>query len=113
VGLQESAAAASQQVALLSRSWEYEYACPDPYLSFPPLLSQNSDLQATFRNILNPMNSTTFVLFNKYYSIVDQLGSKDSSNDFQLNCVLSYFLATFTTSCIGPKIDVMERVKKF
>jgi hypothetical protein len=42
-------------------------------------------------NILNPINSTTFVLFDKYYPIVDQLGSKDSSHDFQLNCVISYF----------------------
>ena len=44
-----------------------------------------------FANFFNPMNSTTFVLFDKYYSIVDQLGSKDSSHDFQLNCVISYF----------------------
>jgi hypothetical protein len=37
------------------------------------------------------MNSTIFVLFDKYYPIVDQLGSKDSSRDFQLNYVISYF----------------------
>jgi len=37
------------------------------------------------------MNSTTFVLFGKYCPIVDQLVSKDSSHDFQLNCVISYF----------------------
>jgi hypothetical protein len=37
------------------------------------------------------MNSTTFVLFGKYCLIVDQLDSKDSSLDFQLNCVISYF----------------------
>jgi hypothetical protein len=37
------------------------------------------------------MNSTTFVLFDKYCPIVDQLGSKDSSHDLQLNCVISYF----------------------
>ena len=43
---------------------------------------------ATF---FNPMNSTIFVLFGKYCPIVDQLGSKDSSRDFQLNCVISYF----------------------
>jgi hypothetical protein len=35
----------------------------------------------------NPMNSTIFVLFDKYW---DQLGLKDSSRDFQLNCVISY-----------------------
>jgi hypothetical protein len=40
---------------------------------------------------------------------MDQLGSKDSSHDFQLNYVISYFLPTFTTSCMDLKIDVMER----
>jgi hypothetical protein len=44
-----------------------------------------------FAKNLNLMNSTAFVLFGKYCSIVDQLGSKDSSRDFQLNCVISYF----------------------
>jgi hypothetical protein len=44
-----------------------------------------------FAKFLNPMNSTTFVLFDKYCPIVDQLGSKDLSRDFQLNCVISYF----------------------
>jgi hypothetical protein len=62
-------------------------------------------------NILNSMNSFTFVLFDKYCLIVDQLGSKDLSHDFQLNCVISYFLSTFTTS--GLKIDMTKRVKKF
>jgi hypothetical protein len=49
--------------------------------------------KASFRCWKNfsPMNSTTFVLFDKYCPIVDQLGSKDSSRDFQLNCVISYF----------------------
>jgi hypothetical protein len=37
------------------------------------------------------MNSITFVLFDKYCPIVDQLGSKDSSRDLQLNCVISYY----------------------
>jgi hypothetical protein len=36
-------------------------------------------------------NSINFVLFDKYCLIVDQLGSKNSSHDFQLNCVISYF----------------------
>ena len=44
-----------------------------------------------FANFFNVINSTTFVLFSKYCPIVDQLGSKDSSRDFQLNCVISYF----------------------
>ena len=39
----------------------------------------------------NLINSSTFVLFDKYCLIVDQLGSKDSSRDFQLNCAISYF----------------------
>jgi hypothetical protein len=37
------------------------------------------------------MNSITFVLFDKYCPIVNQLGSKDSSHDFQLKYVISYF----------------------
>jgi hypothetical protein len=36
----------------------------------------------------NPMNSIIFVLFDKYCPIVNQLGSKDSSRDLQLNCVI-------------------------
>jgi hypothetical protein len=66
---------------------------------------------ATFslQNFSKPMNSTTFVFFDKYCPIVDQLGSKDSSRDFQLNCVISYFLPTFNTPCKRLKIDVMER----
>jgi hypothetical protein len=42
-------------------------------------------------NILNWINSITFVLFSKYCPIVDQLSSKDLSCDFQLNYVISYF----------------------
>jgi len=45
-----------------------------------------------FRNVseifFNPINNTTFVLFDKYYSIMDQLGSKNSSRDFQLNYLI-------------------------
>ena len=44
-----------------------------------------------FAKKVNPINSIIFVLFGKYCPIVDQLGSKDSSRDFQLNCVISYF----------------------
>jgi hypothetical protein len=59
------------------------------------------------------MNSTTFVLFGKYCPIMDQLGSKDSSRDFQLNCIISYFFTYIYYFMHGPKIDVMEKVKKF
>jgi hypothetical protein len=58
------------------------------------------------------MNSIIFVLFNKYCPIVNQLGSKDSSRDFQLNCVISYFFTYINTSCKQLKIDVMERESK-
>ena len=44
-----------------------------------------------FEKKVNPMNIITFVLFVKYCPIVDQLGSKNLSRDFQLNCVISYF----------------------
>jgi hypothetical protein len=83
---------------------------------FSTWLNKNKNMAwATFRQWKNfeLMNSTTFVLFGKYCPIMDQLGSKDSSRHFQLNCVISYFLPTFTTSCMDPKIDVMKKVKKF
>jgi hypothetical protein len=57
------------------------------------------------------MNSIIFVLFGKYCLIVDQLGSKDSSHDFQLKCI-SYFLSIFITSYMSPKISVMKRERK-
>jgi hypothetical protein len=50
------------------------------------------------RKNFTPINSITFVLFGKYYLIMDQLGSKDSSRYFQLICVINYFLSIFTTS---------------
>jgi hypothetical protein len=62
-----------------------------------------------FAIFFNQINSTTFVLFDKYCPIVDQLGSKDSSRDFQLNRVINYFLSTFNTPCKRLKIDVIER----
>jgi hypothetical protein len=58
---------------------------------------------------LNLVNSIIFVLFDKYCPIMDQLGSKDSSRDFQLNYVISYFLPTFNIPYKWLKIDVMER----
>jgi hypothetical protein len=54
---------------------------------------------------INPINSTTFVLFDKYCPTVDQLGSKDSSRDFQLNCVKK--IVTF--GCIGPGLAGTHR----
>jgi hypothetical protein len=39
-----------------------------------------------------PMNSTKFILFDKYYPILNQLGLKDSSRDFQLYYIINYFL---------------------
>ena len=55
------------------------------------------------------MNSSTFVLFDKYCPIVNQLSSKDSSRDFELNCAINYFLPTFNAPCKRLKIDVTER----
>jgi hypothetical protein len=63
---------------------------------------------------MNLMNSNIFVLFGKYCPIVDQLGSKDSSRDFQLNCVINYFFTYIYYFMHGSKdwCDG-ERVKKF
>jgi hypothetical protein len=58
------------------------------------------------------MNNIIFVLFGKYYLIVDQLGSKNSSRDFQLNCIISYFLSIFNTSYKRLKINVTEKSEK-
>jgi hypothetical protein len=58
------------------------------------------------------MNSTTFVLFCKYYPIVHQLGSKDSSRDFQLNCVISFFTYIYYFMHGFKDWSDGERVKK-
>jgi hypothetical protein len=80
------------------------------------LLSLQIHSKASFRlrKNFNPMNSTIFVLFDKYCSIVHQLGSKDSSRDFQLNCVISYFF-TYIYYFMHGSQDWCdgERVKKF
>jgi hypothetical protein len=76
------------------------------------------DLQsrATFRcwKNFNPINSITFILFDKYCLIINQLGSKDSSRDFQLNCVISYFF-TYIYYFMHGSTDWCDgkRVKKF
>jgi len=42
---------------------------------------------------------------DKYYLIMDGLGSKDSSCDLQLICAISYlFLSIFNVSCMSCKI---------
>ena len=48
-------------------------------------------LVQTEKKKVNPINSVIFVLFDKYYPNVDKLGSKDSSHDFQLNCIINFF----------------------
>jgi hypothetical protein len=72
-----------------------------PLLAFSPTRSQSTVLVMDSRRAqilghvieknFKLMNSNNFVLFDKYCSIVDQLGSKDSSRDFQLNYVINYF----------------------
>jgi hypothetical protein len=52
---------------------------------------------------MKPMNSITFVLFGKYCPIVNQLGSKDSSRDFQLNYIISYFFTYIYYFMYGSK----------
>jgi hypothetical protein len=67
-------------------SWNCSNLCYE--LSFPMKRWFRPRLD---RKYFEPVNSTIFVLFDKYCSIVDQLGSKDSSRDFQLNYVISFF----------------------
>jgi hypothetical protein len=61
--------------------------------------------KATFRLQKNfkLINIITFVLFGKYCLIVDQLDLKDSSRDFQLNYVISYFFIYIYYFMYGSK----------
>ena len=34
-------------------------------------------------------------LFDKYYLIMDELGSKDSSHDLQTNCAISFYFRIY------------------
>ena len=53
-------------------------------------------------------------LFDKYYSIIEQLGLKDSSRDLQVNCVISYlFYIYLMFHACAAKFDVMENLVKF
>jgi len=59
---------------------------------------------------------TVVLLFvcDKYYLIMDELGSKDSSRDLQLNCVISFcfYLYLMFYAC-AARFDVMENLKNF
>jgi hypothetical protein len=69
--------------------------------------------KATFRLQKNfkLINIITFVLFGKYCLIVDQLDLKDSSRDFQLNYVISYFFIYIYYFMYGSK-DWCDRESK-
>jgi len=62
----------------------------------PVRLSLGTD-QALFRskNFLDFDTVALSFLFNKHYSIMDQLGLKDSSRDLQENCVISYLFFVY------------------
>ena len=51
---------------------------------------------------------------DKYYSIMDKLGLKDSSRDFQLNCVISFHFRLYLMfyAC-ATRFDVTENLENF
>jgi len=53
-------------------------------------------------------------LFDKYYPIMDLLGSKDSSRDLQTNCAISfYFRLYLMLHACALRFDVTENLEKF
>jgi len=57
---------------------------------------------------------STFVFFDKYYSIMDELGSKDSSRDLQLNCVISFcFRLYLMFHACTTRFDVTGNLENF
>jgi len=59
---------------------------------------------------------TVALLFvcDKYYLIMDKLGSKDSSRDFQLNCVISFcFHLYLMFNACAARFDVTENLENF
>jgi len=72
--------------------------------------------QALFgsKNFLDFDTVTLSFLFDKHYSIMEQLGLKDSSRDLQINCAISYlfYLYLMFHAC-AARFDVMENLVKF
>jgi len=53
-------------------------------------------------------------LFDKYYPIMDQLGSKDLSRDLQANCAISfYFRLYLMLHACTLKFDMTRNLEKF
>ena len=65
----------------------------------------------------NEKFSTTVALSfvcDKYYLIMDQLGSKDSSCDLQTNCVISFcFRLYLILHTCAARFDVTENLENF
>ena len=61
------------------------------------------------------MDTITFsFVFDKYYSIMDYLGSKDSSRKLQINCAISYYFYLYLMLyAYAIRFDVTEKLKFF
>ena len=50
----------------------------------------------------------------KYYSIMDWLGSKDSSRDLQSNCIISFYFCLYLMfHACATRFDVIKNLKNF
>ena len=66
------------------------------------------------KNFLNFDTVALSILFDKHYSIMEQLGLKDSSRDLQVNCAISYlFYLYLMFHAYAAKFDVMGNLVKF
>ena len=71
----------------------------------PPLSSENFWLLA--------MIALSF-LFDKNYSIMNYLSLKDSSHDFSVNCIISFFFRLhLVLHACAAKFDVTVTIQKF
>jgi len=66
------------------------------------------------RKNLGFTNVILSVLFSNYYSIIDQLSSKNSSRKLQVNFIISYlFYLYLVFHACAAKFDVTENLEKF
>ena len=64
-----------------------------------------------FENFLDFATIALFFVCDKYYPIIDRLGSKDLSRDLQLNCVISFYFRLYLLfRACGARFDVTENL---
>jgi len=69
---------------------------------------------SSFEKISNFATVTLSFLFDKYYPIMNKLGSKDSSRDLQINCVISFcFRLYLMLHACATRFDVTGNLENF